>query len=371
MLAISAVLLSAIFSGCSKGLKGMIVYAGVAGPDQGVCIYAVSPDGKTKKQLTPSGDYFRLYPAVSPDGKHVVFSSSDNYKLNLYIMDSEGKNMKKIAETANEAVLPSWSPDGKQIAFLDRHSDHTTAIYLVNPDGTNLHEIVSGCRHHDDYQYAPLWSRDGKTILYDKINPESEAGHCRMYVINTDGSGEAALAGAEQARYDGDWSPDGKKIVYYSEKTEVDYNRSDNSGIFVMNPDGTDEKFLTAGYRPVWSPDGAYIAFTAAVLDMGNCVLVMFPDGTGPGVEDDGEDGEYYSGEDEGEVEAKGVPLPVSFDGSPGVKDPVWSPDGKKIAFVTDTAESNDNTLWVADVEGNSPVALAKNVVGRSRPSWR
>ncbi len=65
------------------------------------------------------------------------------------------------------------------------------------------------------------------------------------------------------------------------------------------------------------------------------------------------------------------IPLQITFEVAYGVKDPVWSPDGKKIAFVTETSEVAEGALWVADVSGNSQAAIAKNALGRSRPSWR
>lgn len=382
-LLISAILITAVFTGCTQikevlkgdvnNLKGFIVYAGVEGDGNGTFIYAVSPDGSVKKRLT-TGVRSDNYPAVSPDGKTVVFSSAgEDYKNRIYIMNSDGSKIRQIAATENDAELASWSPDGQRIAFLDRGDENITSIYVINRNGTGLKKIVSGCAHHDNYQYVPNWSADGKYILYNKINTDDKDGNrpeC-MYLVNTDGSGEKIFGGCEQTRIDGCFSPDGSKVVYYMEKKEMNYNRFDNTGIFMMNSDGTGETYLASGYRPVWSPDGAYIAFTAGDMSLLDSILIMYPDGTSPKSEKDEkyEDEEGY--EEDGEYEDESSYLQITFDGSNGVKDPVWSPDSKKIAFVTEASEVAESALWVADVSGNSQAAIAKNVLGRSRPSWR
>lgn len=362
---VAFVVLTSMCTGCSNGVRGMIVYAGIAGDGNGTFIFAVSPDGKEKKQLT-TGVRTDSYPAVSPDGKTVVFSSAGNdYKYRLYGVDGSGKHLRKIAETEHDAILASWSPDGKRIEFLDRESDHTTCIYLVHPDGTGLIQIVSGAKHDDDYQYQPVWSADGKRIMHDKkdMGSENDTMPACLYIVNTDGSGEMPFGNHNQTQHDGAWSPDNKKVIYHSQKREFDYNRNDNVGIFVMNSDGTGGTFLAPGSRPIWSPDGSLIAYTTS--DTGYCqIFIMYPDGTGPGTTD-------VSAMDDEEAEGDAIPLQVSFDDSPGVKDPVWSPDGKKIAFVTDTGDLAANMLYVADVEGNTPLILSDNVLGRSRPDWK
>lgn len=369
------VLMLPVFTGCaqikemffSETLKGLIVYAGIEGDGNGTFIYAISPDGSVKKRLT-TGVRSDNYPAVSPDGKSVVFSSADNnYKNRLYIMNADGSKIREIASTENDAELASWSPDGRRIAFLDRGSENITSIYVIGSNGKGLKKLVSGCAHHDDYQYVPEWSADGKYILYNKINTDNKDNNPEcLYLLNTDGSGEKLLAGNDNTRIDGCFSPDGKKVAYYMERKEMDYNRFDNTGIFVMNSDGTGETYLASGYRPVWSPDGAYIAYTAADLTYSDAIFIMYPDGTGPGRTET-----EQNMNDEEAKEGDPIPLQITFDGAYGVKNPVWSPDGKKIAFVTETSEVAEGALWVADVSGNSPAAIAKNVLGRTRPSWR
>jgi Tol biopolymer transport system component len=338
-------------------VKGMIVYSAIEEHNKGSFIYAISPDGKVKKELT-TGENLDIWPAVSPDGSQVAFCSSINFNYRIFVMDADGGNIRQVAGTEHDAVLPSWSPDGKLIAFWDRESDHTTRLYLVKPDGTGLRAIVTGAKHDDDYQYPPEWTPDGKHIIYDRkdMGSKNDTFPACLYIVNVDGRRDRPLGAHERTCIDAGISPDGKKVIYYSQKEKFDYNRSDNAGIFIMGMDAAGEKFLTQGFRPVWSPDGSLIAYTGS----NDNVWIMFPNGKGPG----NPDPDYPDGE-------ANIPLQMSVDDSPGVKDPVWSPDSKHIAFVTDRGDYAKNELIVADIEGNTPIVLSNNVIGRSRPSWR
>jgi len=358
--------LTALFADGPGNVKGMIVYAALAGDGNGSSIYAVSPDGKIKKRLTMSVGS-DCYPAVSPDGNTIVFSAvGSDYKYRIFAIDGAGEHLKQLAETDHDAILASWSPDGKRIAFLDRESDHTTCIYLVNPDGTGLTRLVSDAKHDDDYQYPPEWSGDGKRIFYDKkdMQSENDTMPACMYIVNTDGSGEMPFGDHNRTQCDGSWCSENDKVVYYSEKRKFNYNRQDNAGIFLMDSSGAGETYLAPGNRPVWSPDGSLIAYTSSCAG-NNHIFIMYPDGTGPGKS------EVFTNMEGEESGGDPIPLQISFDHSPGVKDPVWSPDGKMIAFVTDTWDMATNMLYVADIAGNAPLALAGNVLGRSRPDWK
>ena len=132
-------------------------------------IYKIEPDGGNLQRLT-HGEGDRNYNAAwSPDSQSIAFFSSREV-LGIYIMDADGGNPRRLANQPRSGRMPSWSPDGEQIAFIDvvlgGHWDLLVAggldIYTLNVDGSDLRRRT---RHPAD-DWAPVWSPDGRSIVY-------------------------------------------------------------------------------------------------------------------------------------------------------------------------------------------------------------
>lgn len=159
---------------------------------------------------------------------------------------------------------PTWSPDGKMIAFEIRNGAGAYSIWVMNADGTNKRALT---QYTDDVD--PAWSPDGKKIAFTSWRGAT----AELYVINADGSDEERLT--YNSRTDGcpDWSPDGTRLVFCGVWDS-------NYEIGVMDADGSDEVRLTynldsADVYPAWSPDGSKIVF-----EQDHNIYVMNPDGT-------------------------------------------------------------------------------------------
>jgi TolB protein len=127
-------------------------------------------------------------PTFSPGGKRILFTSfRDGDGFRLYVMDADGKNVKQLTEKANPNgfVYPSWSPDGKRIAWTD-NTDDGLQIFVADADGKNAAQLtkLGGLA-----TYA-AWSPDGKTIAFAHLQ-EDKPG--TIYLMDADGKNQKVL----------------------------------------------------------------------------------------------------------------------------------------------------------------------------------
>jgi len=212
-------------------------------------IFLANADGKGAKNLT-SSKADNGYPAWSPDGKKIAFTSNRDGALNIYVMDADGGNVKRLTKDMDGSRIPSWTRDGKTIVFC-RNTENGSAIFAMDADGKNVRQVSK------EDGWDPACSPDGKKILFTSFR---KGDGFRLYVMDMDGSNTKELTtDANQKGYVYPaWSPDGKKIAW-----------TDSSGpgldIFVADADGKNAKQLTslAGLTTyaAWSPDSKTIAF--------------------------------------------------------------------------------------------------------------
>jgi len=174
----------------------------------------------------------------------IAFSSARDGNLEIYVMDGDGSNQRRVTVNPARDESPAWSPDGKKIAFVSNRNnvnkDHMQ-IWVIDADGKNPIRLTDGL-----VDWGPDWSPDGTKIVYDAL----PAG---ITVIDADGKNKRVLK--NQGGAHPSWSPDGKRIVYTFGQ------------IYVMDADGRNSKKLThdVGFKrmPSWSHDGTRIAYLA------------------------------------------------------------------------------------------------------------
>jgi Tol biopolymer transport system component len=186
-------------------------------------------DLKTSRTFLPAF-YHAEHPTWSPDGKHLAFTMFDS-DSEIYVIDANGLNLTRLTSNPDTDDYPCWSPDGSQIAFISRRSG-TKSIYIMNSDGTNPTKLI------DTFGNSISWCAANNKIAFCTN---------RLYYINPDGSEYTdSLQLAQQAV----WSPNGRLLLtaYAGSPMVVGYDSSEGGSL--RNVDLT---------RMQWSGDSEYI----------------------------------------------------------------------------------------------------------------
>ncbi len=226
-------------------------------------IYAMEIDGSNQVRLTnhPADDYG---PSWSPDGRRIAFvSNRDSGVDHIYVMDSDGRNVTQLTRESNGSH-PAWSPDGAKIAFTRNKGGNQ--IWVMDADGQNQTRLT-----HVGFNVLPAWSPDGRRIAFVSSNKE-------INVMDENGNNRESLIRERLPWGNPSWSPDGQWIAFDSEHDfiiQIHVVKTDGSGL---------RKRLTGEFRnkvrAAWSPDGNTIAYVQEVPGINTTTIhLMTADG--------------------------------------------------------------------------------------------
>jgi len=229
-------------------------------PDRKAMVYQKSISGEPNR-MKPAFNRdpaFELYltanfPAYSPAGDKLVITSA---RPTLTIMDADGTNSRTLLESPGKvAVFPSWSPDGKYIAFalggFFARPVQPGQLAIIRPDGSDLRMLTSG----EASSGFPSFSPDGKRLVY-RVMGKGEQGLRLMSLED----GKVTTLTTEYDTFPA-WSPRGDLISFTS-------FRDKDFEIYTIRPDGSARKKLTNTHgndaHSVWSSDGKWIIFSSS-----------------------------------------------------------------------------------------------------------
>ena len=380
-------------------------------PNADIFLYALETGESTTLVSSPA---FDADPSFSPDGKTIAFVSDREGNPEIYVQNLDGTALHRLTNHPAHDGFPTFAPDGTQIAFNSNREDENFEIYLMNTDGSGIRRLTNspsddetfpGCWSADGTQLLfisdrsgkdnvymmdveptaprevltedgrdlrfPFYSPDGKKIVYQAHDADGQDGE--LLVLETDTGRIRSLLKAEGPVGLPRFSPDGEWIVFQNQI-------GGNSEICLMKADGGEVRTLTNNSArdtdPAWSPDGSRIVFSSnrdgnyALFQLyvmnadgsdqhriyySNAISMTAswsPDGREIVFANDKEDGRAGNFEifaitpETAEPERR-----LTFRRRSDVG-PVFSPDGRRIAFVSNTDGNSEIYLMNADSTG-------------------
>ena len=339
--------------------------------------------------------------ALAPDGKSLAM----NFMGNLWTLPAGGGKATRISSWMQDTAYPTWSPDGKSIAFQS-YASGTFHIWAMNPDGSHVHELTSGS--YDDRE--PVFSPDGTHIVFSSDRPAAgspdgtASGSYNVWVLTvatgqvTEITHQAVLDNA----YYPVWTPDGSHVTYVDTTHAIKTIAADGQGqaqTLYSDP-------AVTYYSPTYSPDGKNLAYVAQSSAMGaggpmsvngGPLTQLFVNGKAVSGDEDvfafpaewrsnntlvyASNGKLWQRDVvsgavtaipfSAEVPFSRAAYPMKhYDFSPtatqkatGILSPALSPDGRQVAFVA------LNQVWLMDV-GRDPRQVTNDPYYKADPTW-
>ncbi len=233
-------------------------------------LQVMSADGTHHTRLAEGQGEFLSPPSWSPDGADLAFASDREGHDDIWVIDIDGGHLTNLTNDEARDHSPAWSPDGQWIAFASVRDSLYWELYLMRPDGSELHRLTWW---DDASDLSPSWSPDGARLTF----ASKRDGNWEIYVMDRDGSHLTRLTRHEADDTNPDWSPDGSRIAFSS-------TREGYAEIYVMSlgrgePVNISNAPFSAEYGPTWSPDGNRLAFYSD-RDGGWSIYVMGADGS-------------------------------------------------------------------------------------------
>ena len=218
------------------GKNGKIAYV-----NNGV-IYTINPGGGGKTKVTEGRD-----PSWSPNGKRIAFTGHDGHDYEIYTISATGGSRFNVTNNTSDDLQPSYSPDGKKIAYVAHRGTgegsaqkYDSEIYTVNVGGGSRAKVTNDSA----YDFGPSYLPDGKKIAY-RSESFGVKNDYEIYTINAGGGGRFNLTNNNTSETEPSYSPNGKRIAF-SGWDGHDWE------IYTINVGGGGRVKVTKGGSPSW-----------------------------------------------------------------------------------------------------------------------
>ena len=188
--------------------------------------------------------------AKAPKAPKILFTAAPQSNYEVFIMNTDGSEKVNLTQHPANDQQAIWSPSGDQILFVSDRNDNMEDLYLMNPDGSNVRRVFNANRKIN--KSSPTWSPDGKQIAYSAMDWDSRRSTIYIATLREKKEKEFVIDGTDPA-----WSPDGTEIACIIDERLTFVNlRTRERKQFLP------KKAVQWQHLPSWSASGDRLAFS-------------------------------------------------------------------------------------------------------------
>ena len=210
-------------------------------------IYLMDWDGGNQRRIT-AHNTLSILPSWSPDNERMVYTSFAKGTSDMYIINRRGGGRISLRTGLGLNTSATFSPVSNDIAFVGSVRGNPD-IYLIRDDGTNIRRLTS----ESSIESTPEWSPNGRQISFTS----GRSGTPQIYVMDAEGTNARRISFEGEWNDDATWSPDGERLAYTSRvngRFQIRITNLVTGETHIVAGEGSNE-------QPTWSPDGKWIAF--------------------------------------------------------------------------------------------------------------
>ena len=215
-------------------------------------VYVSDYDGVNQMRVT-ANRRLNLAPTWSPDGRSIAYQSYTRIQPQIIISNVYQGTREALTDEKSGAYLPVFSPDGSRIAFVSQR-DGNMEIYVMNRDGSNVRRLTN----NSEIESTPTWSPTGTQIAFTS----GRSGSAQLWVMDADGLNQRRLTFGESNADRATWSPAPYNEIAYAGQSGPGYD------IRIYDVATGQTRTLTDGVgtneSPAFSPNGRHIAFISS-----------------------------------------------------------------------------------------------------------